>query len=158
MIWFLSFQSQWLCFPFYSICFSHLTCNTSHTSSMVFLTSGFSVSPQAKMRSAPRVLTNSSSSLRPSVSALMAWKEGQRNSTLSHLRTQKYTAQTLLLPQSQLLMVLHLFSPLIQIIQITSCLLLIKKCNFSTACVLFLMNKENKPLSHQFLLFPLPSS
>lgn len=40
---------------------------------MVFLTSGFSVSPQAKMRSAPRVLTNSSSSLRPSVSALMAW-------------------------------------------------------------------------------------
>lgn len=41
------------------------------TSSMLFFTSGFSVSPQAKIRSVPRIRMNSSSSCKLSVSSLI---------------------------------------------------------------------------------------
>lgn len=45
------------------------------TSSMLFFTSGFSVSPQAKIKSVPRSRMNSSSSCKPSVSSLIVCKQ-----------------------------------------------------------------------------------
>lgn len=45
------------------------------TSSMLFFTSGFSVSPQANIRSVPSILMNSSSSCKLSVSSLIVYRE-----------------------------------------------------------------------------------
>lgn len=53
-------------------------CPLLHTSSMLFFTSGFSVSPQAKIKSAPRIRINSNSSCRPSVSSLIVYMKINR--------------------------------------------------------------------------------
>lgn len=59
-------------------CFTWTPCPLLHTSSMLFFTSGFSVSPQAKIKSAPRIRINSNSSCRPSVSSLIVYMKMNR--------------------------------------------------------------------------------
>lgn len=71
-----------------------------HTSSMLFFTSGFSVSPQAKIKSAPRIRMNSNSSCSPSVSSLIVYTEMNRTWAKAEQNKTSQTLQKWLIPSS----------------------------------------------------------